>query len=160
MQVAEVVRHKVGNTDSNLAAIIEEIAGTAVSSIVLLASPEERTEDFTGLDGADSSLPLVAAYSVKKVNGTHYRATIFDGPFLNAVRGPRYGEVRTLLNEAVKSGKVQFYDGRAPFTAGLKPEEAYRALSGLGPLQALTGATRPTYFRLLCHIPEDEIGSL
>ncbi|GLS20107.1 hypothetical protein GCM10007874_31240 [Labrys miyagiensis] len=126
-----------------------EIAGPGVSKVVLQASPEHETPEFSALEGAEHNLPLVAAYAMRDSAGR-----VFDGPLLTAVRSTRNEEVRMLPDEAAKSRKVYIYNGRARFTASLGPEDAFAALAAFGPLQPFTEATRPLYFKLLSSLAE------
>ena len=150
------IRYKAkDSTRANLKIILDLIQDAKTTSIHLFASPTEQTVDYSGdSDGPDSNLPLVAAVVVYEIPGVEPLSIVFDGPFLTAVRGPRYSEVRQLLDAAVNSERAYFSETRCPFTSSLSAQGAASLLAALPPV-VLTATSRPIYFSLLSTVPEE-----
>lgn len=150
----KVIRHRGGDTGSNLRALVKVINDPACTEVRLFASPTEVTAAYLSIkDGPETNLPLVAAccrYSVADIADVY---VLFDGLFLTAARRPRGLEVRELLDEAQASGKAKFGTARADFTATLDAEAAVRLLLKV-PTAELTPASRAQYFGLLSSVPE------
>lgn len=152
------VRSHHFNTSDNLAAILDIIRDIKTTKVTLFASPEVPTQDMSDSDGPETNLPLLAAMAEYKLPGVSEPLyVVFDGLFLTAARIPRYLEVRDLLDVAIASGKVFFDKVRAPFTSSLTPDAAAECLGNLGPVSALTGETRASYFRLLSNVSESDL---
>ncbi|MCW2240701.1 hypothetical protein [Azospirillum canadense] len=145
-----VTRHDNTSTTANLASLLTAAVDRNVASVRLFASPTAMTPDASPADGPATNFPLLAAM-VTFANGD---VTVFDGLFLTAQRRARYAEVRDLLDALQDTGKASFADERAPFTAARSPEAACRTLFSLGPVQALTSASRAQYFTYLSTLPE------
>lgn len=135
-------------------ALINLLKDPSCKEVILFATPEAPTADFSELDGQESNLPLVAAVAKYAIPGITNVYVLFDGAFLTAARRPRFLEVRDLMDEAEKSGKAVFSPGKALFTSAREPVAAVTALLGLGSTTPFTSATRAQYFALLCDIPE------
>lgn len=145
------------NTSYKLKSIIAAIRDPRVARITLYATPSSPTEDYSDLDGAEANLPEVAALATGTFIGDAPIDVVFDGAFLTAARYPRYAEVRTLLDEAEKSGKVYFSTERVPFTANKSDCEAAAIMRTKAKLTLLTNQTRASYFSLLSNVTEKEI---
>lgn len=154
-----VIRHTKpsSNTGDKLAMILAAIRDGNVTNIVLFATPTGPTENYSDQDGPETNLPWVAAL----VNGTFIQGialtVVVDGPFLTAVRIPRYLEVKKMMDEAEASDKVFFSRERAPFTSSLSPEAAAAELAKAGPVEALTSASRTRFFSLLSNVTESAL---
>jgi len=111
-------------------------------------------------DGAGTNLPLLHALvqSIPQEGVPEYE--IFDGCFLIAARENRYHEVRTLLDEAIKSRVPVCFGLRPiPFTSSLEPEEAVTLIVGQM-TRLLDERTRPEFFSMLSYLPEERLNSL
>lgn len=151
-----VTRYKTSSTSANLTALLTLIRDENCKEIRLFASPDTATGEFSDSDGPITNLPLVAAlvkYVIPEIEDVY---VLFDGLFLTAARRPRFGEVQQLLDVAQASGKTLFSTVRAPFTSSMNPGQAAQVLLALAPAVALTAASRPQYFGLLCSIPESQ----
>ena len=146
-------RHPTSSTSHNLHALITALNDSNCEAVILYATASISNADFSENDGAEFDLPLVAAIARYTSPET---SVVFDGALLTATRPPRSMEVRELLDIAQASGKASFYFGQVPFTSSRQPEDAVKQLLSLGPLTALTPATRARYFSLLSSLPESE----
>lgn len=151
---------KSSNTGDRLNSIIAAIRDPRVTQVTLYATPTSRTADYSDMDGLEANLPEVAALATGSFIGDAPIDVVFDGAFLSATRYPRYAEVRTLLDEAEKSGKVYFSAERVPFTARKSEADAAAIMHMKGRLTLLTNQTRAKYFSLLSNITEEEYKKL
>lgn len=148
------------NTGEKLAEILALLRDPSVERVTFFATPLAPGEGYGDADGAESNLPEMVALVEGKFAGMVDNVIVLDGAFLTAARIPRYREVRELLDEAQESGKIFFSKTRAPFTSGLKANEAASVLSNLGPLKHFTAASRAEYFSLLSNLTETELAKL
>lgn len=151
-----VKRVQLASTTANLTAIQMLIENPNCLEVRLFASPFVRTVDTTDSDGPDASWPLLAAVARYEIPGVAEVHALFDGLVATAAHRSRYVEVRDFLDVAETSSKVTFSETRAPFTSAHEPKVAIERLFGLGPVTALTPATRARYFALLSKLTEDE----
>jgi len=151
---------KPGNTGDNLDLILDAIRDQRVEKIVFFATPTSPAEGYGDDDGLETNLPLVAALVTGTFIGNIPIEIVLDGLFLTAARRPRYLEVRTMLDEAEKSGKAYFALDRVPFTSSLSPEDAAKTMKSLGPVSPLTPDSRRRYFSLLSGVTEKDYEQL
>jgi hypothetical protein len=130
------------------------IKDTKTERVILFASVEHPSNNFSRSDGSESNLPLVVALAEFNIPGVAPIYVVFDGPFLTAARRPRYLEVRELLDTAIESGKAFFSQQRVPFTSTLSAEGAAQELLKVGPIVQLTSVNRAVYFQLLSPLTE------
>lgn len=147
-------RFETKNTTQNLEAILGLMRNPDLNRVILFATHAEPSHGFSREDGPDTNLPLVAALAEIKPEGIPPLYVVFDGLFLTAVRLPRYGEVRQLLDMAEASGKAFYCPQRVPFTSGCLAEEAARVMLECADPLPLDASGRPRYFALLSNVPE------
>ena len=152
----DVQRNPGGNTSENLRSILDRLRSPNTILIRLFATTREA-DGLSIKDGPDTNLPLLHALvqSIPQKDTPEYE--IFDGLFLTAAREPRYQEVRTLLDEVIKSRTPVEYGLRPiPFTSSLEPEEAL-ILMLHQPVRLFDEKTRPEFFSLLSGVPEGKM---
>lgn len=147
-------RFETKSTTQNLEAILGLMRNPDLNRVILFATHAEPSHGFSREDGPDTNLPLVAALVEIKPAGIPPLYVVFDGLFLTAVRLPRYGEVRQLLDSAEASGKAFYCPQRVPFTSGCLAEEAARIMLECADPLPLDASGRPRYFALLSNVPE------
>jgi len=154
----DVVRYQNRSTSENLDAILNRLWSPGTILIRLFATIRD-TEGMGVKDGSEVNLPLLHALVESTPNENTPKYEIFDGLFLTAARIPRYLEVRTLLDEAVKS-RVPVYFGLRPipFTSSMQPEEALMIMLEQ-PTRMLEEQTRPEFFTLLSCMSEEQLDS-
>lgn len=151
-------RYTTASTQQNLEAILSMLKNPDLSRVFLFATPEDEVAGFNSKnDGPDTNLPLVAALVELAPKGVRPIYVVYDGCFLTAVRPPRYGEVRLVLNEAVASGKAFYCTERVPFTSSLAAEEAAEVMLNCGEFLPLDASGRTRYFSLLSNCTEETL---
>lgn len=146
------IRWEGQSTGASLNAILALIAAPNTKRVLLFVSEKSGQGQH---DGSDANLPLMAAVVEHVLPGIDMTVdVVFDGLFLTAARPPRAAEVGALLDAGIQSAKAFFVRSRVPFTSESTPEQAAETLKSFGSPIALTVASRPDYYSLLCSVPE------
>ncbi len=153
-------RYENNVTDTNAATLKGLIDDPSCLEVVLYSSHRVKTKEFNDFDGPETNLPLVSALAKYSIPGINDIYVVFDGIFLTAARRPRYLEVKELLDVAVHSEKVSFFEDNIQFTSALDPVSAANTMLNFKPTRLLSSATRAQYFSLLSHISEEQYISL
>lgn len=148
-----------GSTSYNCSALLAALDHPQLVRAILFASPETAGTPRHSRE-AETNLPLLSALVEIAIEPIALLRVVFDGEFLTAQRYPRYQEVRDVLDRAVSNGRVHFAPKPVDFTAALSCEEAAEALLAAGPFVKLDAETRPTFFRLLSTLTEQQFQEL
>ncbi|MDR5791694.1 hypothetical protein P9281_34675 [Caballeronia sp. LP003] len=151
-----VTRKTTQNTTENARSLIRAIDDPNVRRVILFATQHTADVSFHQEGGSEANLPLLAAV-VESVEGN---SDLYDGPFLTAVRRPRYLEIRDVLDAGTGKRRVFFAPKPVPFTSHALPESAVRTLLSHGPFAELTDESRSTFFGLLSSLSESALAKL
>jgi len=141
-------RFELGNTTQNKEALIEKIKDPNTVKVTLFATKREVLANTF-----ESNLPLVAALVETNTN-----FQLFDGLFLTAARNPRFYEVRSVLDEAIRTTKVDYCSKPVEYTRDLNEDLVVKYLinESNNSSYLLTVDSRKSYFAILSDITEDK----
>lgn len=141
-------RFELGNTTQNKDALIEKIKDPNTVKVTLFATKREVLANTF-----ETNLPLVAALVETNTN-----FLLFDGLFLTAARNPRFYEVRSVLDEAIRTTKVNYCSKPVEYTRDLNEDLVVKYLinESNNSSYLLTVDSRKSYFAILSDITEDK----
>ena len=141
-------RFELGNTTQNKDALIEKIKDPNTVKVTLFATKREVLANTF-----ETNLPLVVALVETNTN-----YLLFDGLFLTAARNPRFYEVRSVLDEAIRTTKVNYCSKPVEYTRDLNEDLVVKYLinESNNSSYLLTVDSRKSYFAILSDITEDK----
>lgn len=150
----QAVRTLAGNSTQARDNILAVIRDPNTEGVVLFATVATSDDCHSC---SSTNLPCVVALALIRTPGLPTLRVVCDNDMVTAQRIPRYGEVRTLLDQAEQSDKVFFSPEQVPLTMDLNPSDAANCLSAFASKAVpLTPATRSQYFSLLSSVSEAE----